>query len=282
MILTETCDSLILNRRLSILESELDNNFVNEASGYASILISESYDAILTEATTNMDMIRMVASSIRECYKEFKIGRKHLKRSEREEARKSFRKCLAIIDDAKAKISKIDDFSAGTKAWGNVAGLLMHFGLYIVTTTISILKLRKLNKENQAFQKQYNAQVSELQKIVDIGKKEEDKFFHGGDFDKIVAGDDADFKIKSMEFNKYEHDIKSTVLRMGKKISIATNSIILLVKSIKDMIKISKDPKGSTNLFRTKLLDVLEKMENIINFYIEWAASIDVTVSKNE
>lgn len=281
MILTETCDSLILNRRLSILESELDNNFVNEASGYAAILISESYDAILTEATSNMDMIRMVSSCIRECYKEFKIGRKHLKRSEREEARKSFRKCLTIIDDAKAKISKIDDFSAGTKAWGNVAGLVMHFGLYIVTTTISILKLRKLNKENQAFQKQYNAQVEELKKTIDIGKKEKRKS-SGRDFDKIMAATSAEGDLGFMEFDKEEHDIKSTVLRMSKKISIATHSIILLVKSIKDMIKISEDPKGSTNLFRTKLLDVLEKIEKIINFYIELAASINITVSENE
>ena len=282
MILTETCDNLILNKRLSILESELDNNFINEASGYAAILISESYDAILTEATTNMDMVRMVSSYIRECYKEFKEGRKHLKRSEREEARKSFRKCLTIIDNAKAQIRKIDDFSAETKILGNIAGLVMHFGLYIVSTTINIIKLAKLNKEDIAFTKQYNDDISKLQKIVDIGEENSRNFLNGGDINKIHDGNEAKMNILRAGADKFNHDVRIKAGKSSSILTIATNSVILLIRTIKDLIKISKDPKGSTNIFRTKLLNTLEMLENIINIYIRISSSIDVKVSKNE
>lgn len=277
MVICEYCNDLILLKRLNILKLELTEDFISEAIEFSSDSINESVE-IMNESTTNKDMIYIFKNGISEAKKEFNIAKKYIKVKDKEQAIVHFKKCFEIIDNIESNLRKIDDFTASSKLIGNIAGIVVHLGTFLILATVNIINIisgiKGLDK----------AKMKRLGSIIHLDDEIIDKIEHPElqniphnvvkgvklDYIKIPGISDEETFIKNLK--QANTDIKKNTSKIENNIKgLIIPAVVTLIKATKEIIQVSKNggTKDGFNLLRNKLIVYTKDIKNCIRVYIK-------------
>ena len=271
MFLNEYCENLILSRRLSILEQELSGGFVEEAYD----ILNESFDEILEETTTNKEMVSKFKLDISTAKKEFSTAKKLLKGKNNTEAISHFKKSIEIIDELERYLRNINDFDANSEIFGSMIGYMLHFGLYIITSTV-ILSYMMVQLYNADKADKDNKRIKD--QIYDMYDIDLDSSHNDGvkrvkiSWTKINGVNDLETLWKKLISNS--NKIQSAKDNSVKGfVAAIISSVIVLIKSTKTVMKLNSNGglAKDSNMLRKQLIIYTMNIKSCLKGYLKFA-----------
>lgn len=264
--LNEYCSDLILDRQMSILESNLfgDDSILSECFDIDLDLLSES---VLLE-TTNIDMIKAFKSTISGVKNDIKAAKKCKDQSE---SKKHYADAISKLDELEKYLRGINDFKTGSKVLGNIASILLSLGIFAIMNIYNIVKTVKDHKNTKHI-------YTHMRDSIGIKDNKKDDGLsrvkltrvqpNRTEVKRTTVFDNMSEKEKLRCFNSYNVLLKNLPAESAKAFGIRSiiPAVITLVKTSREIIQISKN--GGTekgfNMLRNKLIVYVRDMKTVL------------------